>query len=335
LTLGAAHLLAREHGVTPGRRVLLAGSGPLLFPALHALLARGAKVVGVLEATRLTQWTAHAPALWGQWERLREGATYFKDMLRARVPYRPGHTVSRALGEERVEAAVVVRLDRDGQPVQGSEEPVEIDALCLGFGFVPNIELTQLARCFHQYDPTRGGWVPVVNQRLETSLPNLFAAGETVGVDGAAAALLEGHVAGLAAAQRVGAIPMDRLEREVAGSEAQRRRHRRFGTMLNTLFGPPPGLDALTTPDTPLCRCEGVTAGEVREALRAGVRELDELKIRTRVGQGPCQGRTCGPLLARFMARHTEASVESLGRFHVRPPIKPVPVGEFNPEVRP
>jgi NAD(P)H-nitrite reductase large subunit len=96
--------------------------------------------------------------------------------------------------------------------------------------------------------------------------------------------------------------------------------------MLNTLFAPPPGLSAITTDGTFICRCEEVTAGEARAAIRQGAAALDALKTRTRVGQGPCQGRTCGPVLARLIAQETGKPVAEAGLFHARPPVKPVPV---------
>lgn len=332
MTLGAAHLLTKANGVLPGDRVLLAGSGPLSLPVMHALTHGGAEVVAVLEASHLGQWLSHGPALWGQWDRLWEGWVYVKDMLRARIPYRTGYTVARAIGDGALEAVVTIRVDRGGRPLPDSEETLAVDALCLGFGFVPNIDLTELAGCAHEFDPTRGGWVPTVNARLETSVPGIYAAGETTGVDGAGAAMLEGQVAGLAAAQRLGHLSDEELQRALAAVSKQRRRYRRFGAMLNTLFAPRPGLDKVTAPETIICRCEEVSVAEVRDAVRQGARELDGLKTLTRVGQGACQGRTCGPLLSRLIAQETGQPAMDAGRFHVRPPLKPIPLGTLKAE---
>jgi NAD(P)H-nitrite reductase large subunit len=231
------------------------------------------------------------------------------------------------VGKDEIEAAVVTRLDRQGRPIPGSREVVEADALCLGFGFVPNIELTQLAGCAHEFDISRGGWVPRVDKRLETTVSGLFAAGEAVGVGGASAALIQGHIAGLAAAHRLEHICEGELSHEVAVLAPHRRRLDRFGTMLNSLFTPRSGLDAITTDDTLICRCEEISAGEVRTAVVQGAAGLDALKTWTRVGQGPCQGRMCGPLLARLVAHHTQRPMAEVGFFHVRPPLKPVPLG--------
>lgn len=329
MTVGGAQLLAKEHGVLPGRRMLLAGSGPLLLAAADTLSRQGAQVVAVLEAAPLSRWMPHAPAMWGNWDRLREGWHYLYRLQRARIPYRLGWTAIQASGRDELEAVTVARLDRQGRPIPGSEEEVRVDALCLGFGFLPNVELTQLAGCDHSFEAARGGWVPCLTERLETSRPGLFVAGEAAGVAGATAAMLEGQIAGLAAAHRLGRIPESRLVRELMALAPRRRHLARFAAMLNTLFAPLPGLDALTTDDTPICRCEEVTAGEVRAVIDQGVWELDALKTWTRVGQGPCQGRTCGPLLARLMAHERGRPVSEVGSFSVRPPLKPIPLGDL------
>lgn len=329
MTLGAAQILAKAHGVVPGGRVLLAGSGPLL-PAAAAELARhGANVVAVLEATHPGQWPAYASAVWGNWGRLQEGWYYLRRLWQARIPYRFGRTVIRATGSPAVETVVVAQVNRRGYPVAGTEQTFAVNALCLGFGFVPNIELTQLAGCKHRFDEARGGWTPVVDEALQTSIPGLFAAGETTGIAGAAAALLEGELAGLSAAHYLGRLSHSQLAHRLNRLAGPRQRLRRFGAMLNTLFAPRPGLYALPGADTPLCRCREVPASAVRAAINQGAGELDALKIWTPVGQGACQGRTCGPLLARFIAAETGHPQEAAGCFSVRPPLKPILLGEL------
>jgi NAD(P)H-nitrite reductase large subunit len=99
--------------------------------------------------------------------------------------------------------------------------------------------------------------------------------------------------------------------------------------MLNTLFRAPAGLNAITTDETIVCRCEEVTAGEVRAAIRAGASKLSDLKNWTDVGQGPCQGRTCGHLLARQLALENGCNEQDAGFFRARPPIKPIPLGDM------
>jgi bacterioferritin-associated ferredoxin len=196
----------------------------------------------------------------------------------------------------------------------------------VGFGFVPNSELAQLAGASLRFVPENGGWVPELDDRQQTSVPGLFMAGEAAGIAGASAAILEGRLTALATACRLGRLGEAEWERERLSSSGRRQQMKRFAVLLNTLFAPPPGLSAITTEDTVVCRCEEVTAGEVQKALAHGARTLDELKTRTRVGQGLCQGRTCGPILARMIAQQSSRSPADAGMFRVRQPLKPVPL---------
>jgi NADPH-dependent 2,4-dienoyl-CoA reductase/sulfur reductase-like enzyme len=326
MTVGAAQLLAKRHGLTPGKRVLVAGSGPLLLPAAAKLAELGAEVVGILEATHPAAWLRHGPAVWGNWDRLNEGRHYISALRKAHIPYHFGRTVIKAVGGDRLVVAVVAQLDGQGSLIPGTEERVSVDALCVGFGLVPNIELAQLAGAALCFKPERGGWVPRLDQNSQTTVSGLFVAGEAASIAGAGAAMLEGRLAALGAGCRLGRVTQAELDREQAVAAGRRRSYHRFGVMLNTLFRPLPGLSAITSDDTPICRCEEVTAGEVRTAIGQGAVTLDALKTRTRVGQGPCQGRTCGPILARLIMQETDRSAVDAGLFRVRPPLKPVPV---------
>jgi NADPH-dependent 2,4-dienoyl-CoA reductase/sulfur reductase-like enzyme/bacterioferritin-associated ferredoxin len=326
MTVGAAQLLAKRHRLIPGRRVVLAGSGPLLLPAAVHLAELGAEVLAVLEASHLRDWLKYTPAIRGNSDRLGEGRRYMGALRRGRIPYRFGKAVVRAEGSAGIELVVVASLDRRGRPVPGTEEEIRVDALCVGFGFVPNTELAQIAGAALHFDPANGGWIPELDDRLQTSVPGLFVAGEAAGISGASSAMLEGRLAGLGAACRLGRITDSELRDAWASSSRRRKQVKRFGVMLNTLFAPAPGLSAITTEDTVVCRCEEVTAGEAQEAIVHGATTLDALKTRTRTGQGPCQGRTCGPILARMIAQHARRSPADAGLFCVRPPLKPVPL---------
>lgn len=327
MTAGAAQLLAKNSGVLPGRRVLLAGAGPLLLAVAHELAGRGAEVVAVLEAGRPARWLRYSPAVWGNWDRLAEGWAYLQSLHRKNIPYRFGSTVTEALGSGVLEQVVVSRLDRQGRPVAGSREKFDVDTLCLSFGFTPNTELAQLAGCRLDFEPDRGGWAPRLTERLETSVTDLFVAGEAAGIEGAGAALVTGRLAGLAAAERLGRLTGAELGQEMAALAGQRRCQRRFGAMLNRLFRPQPGLASLVTGQTPICRCQEVSGAEIRAAMAAGADTLDALKIWTRAGQGHCQGRVCGPILAWLLAGQLGCSERQAGLFQVRPPLKPVRLG--------
>jgi NADPH-dependent 2,4-dienoyl-CoA reductase/sulfur reductase-like enzyme len=329
MTAGAAQRLAKVHGVAPGRRVVVAGSGPLLPLVANELVRRGARVMAVLEGNPAARWLRRGLPGWGDWDRFLEGMDALRLLRMARVPYRTGSGVIRAEGSGALEAVVVARLDAGGSPVPGSEKSIPVDTLCLGFGFVPNTEVTQLAGCAHDFHPERGGWVPRTVGLVETTVPFVFVAGEAGGIAGAKAAMGTGHVAALIAAGRLGRLGNGELTRAVRRCQRGLGGELRFAARLNALVRPGTGQDALVADDTILCRCQRVSAGEVRRAVAQGARQLDALKLYTRVGQGLCQGRTCGPGLARFIARETVSSEEAAGFFHVRPPLRPVRMGDL------
>jgi NAD(P)H-nitrite reductase large subunit len=329
MTLGAAQILAKEHGVLPGKRILLAGSGPLLLAAASALskVASEADILGILEATHPLTWINHASALWGNLDRLREGWHYAESLIRNKIPYRFGYVVVRAEGKDRLTGVILSRIDRQGNLIPNSEQAMAVDALCTGFGFVPNTELTQLAGCEHEFLPEQGGWVPKIDESFQTSVPSMYAIGETAGVGGVHAAMLQGQIAGMAAARELGKLDKDGFTRSFRSIKRQLGPLNRFRAMFNTLFRPLPDFETLSTDEAIVCRCGQVRAGEIRWAIRQGAYTLSDLKNWLPVGQGPCQGRTCGPLLTRLIHFETGRSASEIGAFRPRPPLKPVPLG--------
>lgn len=207
MTAGAAQLLVNKYGVLPGRRALVAGAGPLLLPAACALARMGAQIHTVLEVTRPASRFLRAPARGlsaANWERAWEGWLYLTALRRARVPYLFGWAVVRALGEGRLEAAVLAKVDDSGRVTVGTERTAIVDVLCVGHGLLPNTDLTQAAGCAHHWDPALGGMAPVLDSNLETNVPGLYVAGESGGIGGASVAMVEGQMAALLCAAGMG-----------------------------------------------------------------------------------------------------------------------------------
>ncbi|WP_225793921.1 FAD/NAD(P)-dependent oxidoreductase [Streptomyces aculeolatus] len=325
-TAGAAQALAKGQGVRVGERVLLAGTGPFLLPVAASLTAVGAEVAGVLEAGEpVTAWL-HRPAdAAAGWRKFGELAGYAALLARRRIPYRRRTAVVAAHGADRVEAVTTARLDAGWRIVPGSERRTPVDAVCVGFGFVPQLETALAAGC-----ALDGGFV-AVDAAQATSVPGVFAAGELTGVGGAAPAAAEGEVAGTAAARLLGARaapPAAALRRARAG--------RRFAAALARAYPVRDGWRTWLREDTLVCRCEEVAYGE----LHRSVQERDALGVRavklvSRAGLGQCQGRVCGPNVACL------TGVPDAAAFARRPIASPVRLGELaeppeaDPEARP
>jgi NADPH-dependent 2,4-dienoyl-CoA reductase/sulfur reductase-like enzyme len=294
VTGGAAQALAKAEGLAVGERVAVAGAGPFLLPVAASLAAVGARVLGVHEASRPRALAAgwSRAAGWGQAgimpRKLGELAGYAGGQLRGRIPYRLGTAVVAARGDGRLEEITVAGLDDSWAPVPGTERVIACDALAVSHGFTPRLELAIAAGCAL----TAGGPFDrfvTVDADQRTSEPGVYAAGEITGIGGADAALSEGALAGWIAG---GGAPDDPRARAARRGVA---RYRAFSRGLAAAHGIRPGWRRWLDDATVICRCEEVSYGALTGAATATAsRGLRSLKLVTRAGLGPCQGRICG-----------------------------------------
>lgn len=329
ITAGAALTLLKGQRILPGRRVLLAGAGPIQLVLAKYLLQGGANIVALLEASSRWQLYSRLHRLIGQGSLLREGIGYTLHLRRSGVRLRHQHAIARVEGDTSVRRAVIARVDEDWRPIAGSEEAIDVDAVVCGYGFVPSIELTSLLGCDHRYDPLRGGWVPTHNEDMETSVPHIFVAGETTGVAGAVVAREEGRIAGITAAHRLRLLTKAEADKR---SRAPRRRLAglyRFRRALDEVYQPREGLLELLTPATVVCRCEEVTTSDIVNALAKSGGSINDVKRRTRAGMGPCQGRMCAPSVSALVHRLSALNAPNAERPSVRAPARPIALGAF------
>lgn len=331
MTPGAAQRLAKTSGIAPGRRTLLAGSGPFLLPVAGAILRAGGELVEVVEAQpsirRLLPLLVAFPEKWPEILRL------LHPLATVRQRFRFGEVVVAAHGETHVEAAELAPLDANGRPLLKRKRLIaDIDSLLVGYGFRPQIDLTAMLGCGHRFDEEAGGWHCEIDpQSGQTDVAGIFAAGEVCGIGGAVPAELSGRIAGLAAVERVSG---SHTEAQRRGLLRRLRRARRFSDALNRYFAPPSGLSELLTDETVVCRCEDVTAGEIRAEIKNGIDEIQGAKLWTRVGMGPCQGRICAFTLARLLAAETGKPAADIGFNRPRIPLRPVPLNVVGESLR-
>ena len=329
LTAGAAQTVVKTQRVLPGERLVFAGSGPLALAFPAQLHHYGANVLvaleagprpGVRDAFRL------AAAARGNTRLLRDAMSYRSQLLRARVPLRYGRIVVRAEGDGRVERVVHAAVDRDWRVVPGTEERVEADTLCVGYGFVPSVELLRLAGCDLRYDEDLGGPVAVVDEWLRTTAPGVSAAGDGAGVAGALVAVDEGRLAALGAALDLEAVSPEEAERRAAPVRARLGRKAAFRRALRRMHAVGAGVYELASDDTVVCRCEEVTRGAI-DAAAAGTADLNVVKSLTRAGMGLCQGKSCQRQVAATIAARHGIPLASVPMATPRFPVRPVPMG--------
>jgi NADPH-dependent 2,4-dienoyl-CoA reductase/sulfur reductase-like enzyme len=301
LTAGAAQRLAKLGGVRAGRRVVVAGSGPFLLVVAGVLRTLDTELVAFVEARRPAAASAlhlaRFPERWG------EALQLLRPIADTRTRRRFGWIVTEALGTDHVEAVRIARLDANGAIDERRTHVIDgIDALVTGWGFRPSIEVTAQLGCAHAFDDARGGWFCETDPATaRTSIAGVYAAGEVTGVAGALGAQLTGSIAGASAATELG-FPAPAAPAR-AGQRRRLARAAAFAAGINALYAPPPALAGLARADTIVCRCESVTAAEIRRAHDDGVESVYGAKAWTRAGMGRCQGRMCGWSIAQLLAR--------------------------------
>ena len=331
MTAGAMQTLVKSQRVLPGRRIVLSGSGPFLLPVAAALAQAGAQVLGVYEATHPRRWVRHTLQAWGHQDKLHEALDYAGILRKYRVPVKFGRAVIRAEGEGQVRRVAVARLDAGWKPIAGSERYVEVDALGVGYGFVPSTELAQLLGCVLRYDPLQAGFFVQHDASMESTHKGVFVAGEITGIGGSAVARPQGAIAGLAAARKLGRLTSERAHGAMARHVKELQHQQSFARLLHQLYPVHPGWIEWLAPNTVICRCEEVSYAKVKEAItRFVASDAKTVKSITRCGMGLCQGRVCGANVAAITSALSGRSLEEVGTLAARPIVKPVLLGTLS-----
>ena len=317
VTLGAAQIALKAHASLIGPRVVLAGSGPLLYLVASQYCKAGAQVQAVLDTAPASARLRALPGLLARPAMALKGAQMLAALRWAGVTVHHGVSLVRAEGTDRVARL----LWRTG----GQENDTACDAIAFGHGLRSETQLADLAGCAFGFDANEQAWMPQADAAGRTSVPGVYLAGDGAGILGADAAELSGARAALAALQDLG-VPVAPAQ---SGALAHRlQAQQRFRTALQVMSPLPPGWARSVPDDMIVCRCEEVSAGELRACAQAtGAGELNRLKAFSRVGMGRCQGRMCGAAAAQLLADAAGCELSQVGRLRGQPPVKPVPVG--------
>tara|TARA_R100000365_G_C2748676_1_gene81202 strand:+ start:19539 stop:20939 length:1401 start_codon:yes stop_codon:yes gene_type:complete len=324
MTVGAAQILVKNAAAIPAEPVWIAGSGPLPLLYMSQLLDCGGKIAGYINtAPKHNFWRAvpFFPTALLAPKGLVKGAGWLLKLRRSGVPFYTGASCLEALGQDRLNT---VRFKKaNGETI---EAPARL--LLTHEGVVPSIHFARAMGCEMEWDNAQLCFLPKLNMWGETSLTNLFIAGDSGGIGGADAAVELGTIAGHGIALKLAAISQATAQQNAATA-----RHR-----LRPLLAMRPFLDALYRPrseiftptdETLVCRCECKTAGQIRAAARNGDADSTQVKAATRAGMGPCQGRQCGYTVTALIAETHKLPMGSVEFFNIRPPLKPVVLGEL------
>jgi NADPH-dependent 2,4-dienoyl-CoA reductase/sulfur reductase-like enzyme len=320
---GAAQTLLKSSGVVPSKATVIAGCGPLPLLVAAQLLAAGVPLKAVLITTpRMLpiQALCQLPRALTQFNEIRKGLSWMRQLRAAGVAIYHGVSAVEAEGAEALEQVAFV--------AEGERRIIQASVLLLHDGVVPNVQLSRSTGCRHVWDEAQLTWQPDVDEWGSTSQEHISIAGDGQRIFGAKAAALLGRLAALDVARRLEKISI--RERDAFAMEPRKhlKRFTRIRPFLDRAF-PPSMVERLPSGDTIVCRCEEISASFLRKSIADGLREPNQIKSLTRCGMGPCQGRMCGTTVARIIAEELDISVEKVGLYRPRIPIKPVSLGAW------
>ena len=319
MSAGGAQTLLKAQGLVPLGRTVMAGSGPLLWLLAAQILRAGGKIDAILDTQPRMNWL---PAL----ARAADFALspYFDKGRRLLREVRRQVTVIgidwlAAVGDDKLREVAFGR--------GGNERRLPVDLLLLHQGVVPNVNLAMAAGVTHAWDARQLCWSPVLDADFNSSVTGIAVAGDGAGIGGGTAAAERGRIAALAAVralrpEALGSLPSEQGVRQSLQREEMGR------AFLDVLNRPAPQF-RLPKGDTIVCRCEEVTAAQVRDTAAMGCEGPNQMKAFLRCGMGPCQGRLCGLTVTELIADVRKVPPAEVGYYRLRPPVKPITLGEL------
>lgn len=321
MTAGAGQILLKASGLV-AERAVLAGSGPLLYLLAVQMVRAGQPPLAVVETQGFGDMLRALPHLvrgLRGWRVLIKGLGLLLALRRAGVRRITGARGLAVEGEGRAQALSFT--------AGGRVRRIACDTVLLHQGVVPNTQINRALRMAHDWLDGQQAFAPRVDQWGESTVPGVFVAGDGAGIAGAVAAEAAGRLAGLQVAHQSGRIDRGARDARARGPAALLAAERALRPFLEVAY--PPAAQVLSpADDTIICRCEEVTAGQVRGWAKLGCMGPNQTKAFGRVGMGPCQGRYCGLSVTALLAEATGMTPDAVGAYRIRAPYKPVTLGE-------
>jgi len=322
MTAGAGQILLKASGLV-AKRCVLAGSGPLLY-LLAVQMARAGKpplaLVETQDAGDILRAVPHLTQGWCGWRTLVKGLGLLVELRRFGLRRITGAVDLRITGGDQAEALEFT--------VKGCTQSIRCDTVLLHQGVVPNTQISRALRLDHDWLEGQKAFAPRCDPWGETSAAGIFIAGDGAGIAGAVAAAAAGRLAALQVSCQLGRMDAAARDTQSRGPLAALAAERALRPFLERAY--PPCAQVLAPADTTIiCRCEEVTAGQIRDWARLGCTGPNQTKAFGRAGMGPCQGRYCGASVTALLAQAHGTDPQKVGAFRIRPPYKPVTLGEL------
>jgi NADPH-dependent 2,4-dienoyl-CoA reductase/sulfur reductase-like enzyme len=321
---GAAQILYKSAGALPAEPVVVAGCGPLLYLLASQYLDAGVKLKAVVHTTTTSAYlraTHRLPGALLGWRDLRKGIRMLQHLRGRGVPVYAGAGQFAIEGADHAEA---IRFTH-----RGKTHRIESSLVLLHQGVVPNTQFSWALRARHRWDEAQLCWVPETDAYGQIEDTGIYLAGDCRGIVGAKASASQGRLAAIAIASRLRLGMGANLRQREGAVRAELRGQLRIRPFLDALYRPADSHRMPHDDSVIVCRCEEVTAGQIRKYAELGCQGPNQTKAFGRCGMGPCQGRLCGLTVTELIAQSRGVSPAEVGYYRIRPPIKPVTLGEL------
>ena len=325
MNAGAGQVLFKSAGVVPEIPVVLAGSGPLLILLAAQYIRAGVTVKALLDMSTTENHLSalsKLPRALLKANYLIKGMQLQQELKQANVPMLEGVSDLKAFGDDD-------KLERVEFRHKGTLKTLDTQLLLTHFGVIPQVWLTQAAGCEHQWDARQKCWRPKQDQWGRTSLDGLLIAGDGGGIEGAKAAEYAGEITALQVVCLLGGIDQQQRNQLAKQAKKAKKSEHHIRPFLENWFAVSEDLLTRVEDETVICRCEEVSAGEIRAAIHQEHDDSNQVKFITRCGMGACQGRQCANAVAHIVAAETGKSVNISGLYRGRPPITPITIGQL------
>lgn len=323
---GSADIILRSGGTLsadPDSAVVLAGNGPLLLLLAGHLLEAGVKIAAWLDTgywSRRIMSTALMPFAVLDSAYAAKGIRMALNVIKGKIPIIRGVTDIKAVGDDHLQEILY--------EAGGKRHKIQSGTLLRHEGIIPRTHILNGMKAKHVWDSVQRCWYPETNEWGKTSIDRVYIAGDACYVHGGDASRLKGTLAGIDSARNLGVISEDEAKFRAKATLRTLRTMRIARGFLRYIFAPNPNI--FRVPDeTMICRCECVTAGDIRTAASQGCMDVNEVKLFTRCGMGQCQGRMCGPALAELTAAAHSKSPAAVGSLQIRQPFRPVSLQHY------
>lgn len=325
MTVGAAQTLFKESGLVPDCRPVVAGSGPLVYQFIQQMLAAGVQPSLLLDTSPVVPpaslWTDLLRAFVSAPRPLLKGVSWLRRIRQAGIERRGGLQSIRARGEGRLQS---VEYCCDGETRQ-----IETELLLVHDGVIPNSHLALAAGCEHRWNSRQACWQPLLDENGFSSQPGISIVGDCAAIAGADAARFSGAVIGWNVAREIGFADEARRLAETRKFRDELRSVAALRRFLDRFYRPFGFFQAPLDPELTICRCEQVTSGEIQQVAAMGCMGPNQGKAFTRCGMGPCMGRQCGNAVSQVLAHCHGRSMDEIGHYRIRSPVRPITVGQL------